>query len=166
MRHDPLDAGQEAHVQHTVGLIQDKNAYLAQFDELAVQEIAKASGSGHHDGGAGANLFELYALIHATDGDGGMNAGAAGDLSDRVGDLQGQFAGRRQDDAADARLGSLVKQQLNGGQYERESLSGSGLGGGDQVAAGQCRLDGLALNGGWLGEVLLHEIAHQLSREG
>ena len=89
-----------------------------------------------------------------------------GDFANRLGDLQGQFAGRGQDDAADARLRALVEQQLDGWQYEREGLSGSGLGGGDQVAAGQCRLDGLALDGGWLGEVLLHEIAHQLSREG
>ena len=45
------------------------------------------------------------------------------------------------------RLRSLVEQQLNGRQYKREGLSGSGLGGGDEVAAGQCRLNGLA----WMG---------------
>ena len=115
--------------------------------ELAVQEIAEAAGSGDHDGGAVANLLELDAFVHAADGDGGVDAGAAGDLADGFGDLQGEFAGRRQNDAADAGLGALVEQQLDGRQYKREGLSGSGLGGGDEVAAGQCRLDGLA----WMG---------------
>ena len=139
---------------------------LLEFDQLAVQEIAKASWGGDHDGGAVADLLELCAFVHAADGDGGADAGAARDFANGFGDLQGQFAGRRQNDAADARLRALVEQQLDGRQYKRKGLSGSGLGGGDEVAAGQCRLDGLGLDGGWLGEVQLREIARQLSRKG
>ena len=67
-------------------------------------------------------------------------------------------------DAADARLRAWLSSNWMSRQYKRKGLSGSGLGGGDQVASGQCRLDGLGLNRGWLGEVVLREIALQLSR--
>jgi len=37
--HDPLDGGQEAHVEHAVRLIQDQDAHFAQFDQFTIQEI-------------------------------------------------------------------------------------------------------------------------------
>ena len=109
-RHDALDGGQEAHVQHAVGFVEHQDFDFAEGDQLAIQEIAEAAGSGHHDGGAVADLLELDALVHAADGDRGMNAGAARDLADDFGDLQGEFAGGRENDAADARLGALIEQ--------------------------------------------------------
>src|ERR1035441_2257426 len=114
-------------------------------------------------GAAGGFFCGLSVLFRAAGGGGGGVAGPARHFPDHLGDLQRQFAGRRQNDAADAGLRSLVEQQLDGRQYKRKGLSSSGLGGGDEVAAGQRRLDGLGLDGGWLGEVLLREIAHQLS---
>ena len=46
--HDPLDGGQEAHVQHAVGLIQHQDADCGQIHQLAAQEIVKAARSGDH----------------------------------------------------------------------------------------------------------------------
>ena len=33
-RHDALDGGQEAHVEHAVGFVQDQDADTAEIDEL------------------------------------------------------------------------------------------------------------------------------------
>ena len=146
-------AAAAAQTAKTVDLMPDES--LKEWLRLGAEVIHLGRRVAHHDQHA-VHRGEL--LEH--------DPGAAGHLADHFGDLQGEFAGRGQDDAADAGLRSLVEEQLDGRQDERKGLSGSGLGGRDQVAAGERRLDGLALDGGGLSEVQLHEIARQLSRKG
>jgi len=87
--HDALDGGQEAHVQHAVSFVEHKDFDIAELDQLAVQEIAEAAGGSDDNRRAIADLLELGAFVHAADRDCGVYAGAAGDLSDGLGDLQG-----------------------------------------------------------------------------
>ena len=44
-----LIAGQEAHVEHAVGFVEDEDLDAAQFHQLAAQEIAEAAGGGDQD---------------------------------------------------------------------------------------------------------------------
>ena len=45
-RHDALDGGQEAHVEHAVGFIQNQDADAGEVDQLAAEEIEEAAGGG------------------------------------------------------------------------------------------------------------------------
>jgi hypothetical protein len=53
------------------------------------------------------------------------------------------------------RVGDLGRDVMNDGQNKRERFAGAGLRGGDQVAAGQRRLDGQLLDGRRLDKTVL-----------
>jgi hypothetical protein len=93
-----------------------------------------------------ANGLELHALAQSADADCGANAGARRHLGERFVDLDGKFTRRAQDDGADARL-FLCRNVIDDRQDERERLAGPGLRRCDNVAAGERRFDGQALDG-------------------
>ena len=88
-RHDFGDGGQKAHVEHSVSLIEDQRADVAQIDEAASEEIEQAAGSRDENLRALANGLELDSFTESTDGDGGANAGARGHFGECFTDLDG-----------------------------------------------------------------------------
>ncbi len=168
-RDDLLDGGQKAHVEHAVGLVQNQDANIAQIDQIAAHKIRQPAGCRDQHLRAVTNGPQLRILAQAADGDGGANAGAGRHFDERVVDLHGELARGAQDNGTDAGgcglLGELAN-NLEDRQDKRERLAGAGLRGGDQVASGQRRLNGLSLDGGGLDKAVLGEIAPQGSRKG
>ncbi len=91
--HDPLDAGQEAHVQHTVGLVENQHTDGPQVHELAVEEIDQPSGRGDHHLSAFANRLQLGTLVESADYDGGATAGSCRPLGEGFVALDGEYCG-------------------------------------------------------------------------
>ncbi len=46
---DPADIGQEAHVEHAVGLIEDQYFHVGEVDGVLAEVIEQAAGAGHDD---------------------------------------------------------------------------------------------------------------------
>jgi hypothetical protein len=77
--------------------------------------------------------------------------GALAKAVDRFGDLDRQFAGRREDQAG-RRTGvasALAREALQHGQHEGRSLAGAGLGDAQDIAPRQGDRNGLRLDRGW-----------------
>ena len=142
----PLDLGQEAHVGHPVGLVDDDQAHVRQVGDLAVDQVDEPARGRHHDLGAGLERGDLLAhLGAAVDGDEAQRPG----LDQRpkhVGDLPGQLAGGDQHEAGGALRGRFGD-ALDEGEAEREGLARAGLGLAAHVAAGQGVGDAEALDG-------------------
>ena len=102
-RHDPFDGGQEAHIQHAVGFVQDQHADAAQVDELAAEKIVEPAGGGDQHLRALADGLQAAAasLMPPTTTAARIPVPAA-ILAKVFVDLEREFAGRAQDDGADA----------------------------------------------------------------
>ncbi len=164
-RHDALDGGQEAHVEHPVGFIQYQDARAAQVHQVAAEKIEHAAGSGDDHLRAFANGLQLRILAEAADHDGRADAGTGGQLRKHLLDLDGQFPGGDEDDGADAALLGFVLQKVDQRQHKREGFARTGLRRSDQVVSGQCRFDGESLYRRRFYEAMLREIALQESGE-
>ncbi len=140
-----FDVVDEAHAQHFIGFVQHQGLQLGQVQGAAVQVVNDAAGGTDHDVHATAQGRQLLAV--------GLAAvyrqhAEAGDLRriglEGLGDLDGQLAGRRQDQG----LG-LDLLQVDVGQYrqgEGRRLAGTGLRLAQHVAAFQHRRDGGGLD--------------------
>ena len=90
--------------------------------------------------------------------------------ADALLDLEGELAGRGQDERADgpsagARVAVRLAEALEHGQDERGGLAGAGLGAGHEVASGEDDGDGIGLDGGGLGVALIRDRAKELGRQ-
>ncbi len=157
--HDPFDGGQETHVQHAVGFIQNQYADAAEIDEFPAEEIVQPPRSGDQHMRALADGLQLRSLVEPADDDGGANAGARRHFGEGLIDLDGELARRDEDDGPDAGLGWLLGDQMDHGQDKSERLAGAGLRCSDNVAPCQGWPDGLGLNGRWFCKAVLCQIA-------
>ena len=157
---DPLHLGQKAHVQHPVGFVQDERLDFGQVHIALLQMVEQPARRGDDDVHAAPQLLHLLGHARAAV-DGRARAGRC--LCRRgancVFDLDGQFAGRDEDQGA--RVAAVaVLELVEDGQGEDGGLAAAGLGAGDQVPAAQGGGQGqrLDLGGGDVaggGEVLL-----------
>ena len=89
----------EAHVQHPVSLVQHHGLGRVHPDGAALHVVAEAAGGGHHDLRPLFQGIDLpadgLAAVQADAADAGLVTGQVPDL---IGDLDGQFPGRGQDD--------------------------------------------------------------------
>ena len=169
---DPADVGHEAHVQHPVRLVEDEDLDLAEVGRALADEVEQAAGRGDEDLDAGAQLLDLRVERHAAVD---HRARAAGDVAavglHRLGDLDRELAGRRQDEAADRVAGRRERgvrvglEAVEDRQRERGGLAGAGLGGGEDVAALEHEGDGPFLDGRGLRVALLGDGLRRRSGE-
>ena len=121
----------ESHVEHAVGLIENKERYLAQIYVAQADMAYKTAGSGYDDigthGKAAFLLLKADAVIASVDGGAGY-VGKVGESFNLLVNLLSQFTGGHHNEAIHrvfrvATLGQLVKygEQVGGG------LAGSGL---------------------------------------
>ena len=114
-RHDAFDVGEEAEVEHFVGLVENENGYLAEDQVALLREVEETAGGADDDVDALVELGDLR-LVRATTVDGGDGEGAllaGGERDGEVlrrdlevaGDLHAEFA-RRHDHE---RAGSVVE---------------------------------------------------------
>lgn len=146
LREDLLDVGEEAEVEHLVGLVEHDLGRVRQVEQSLVVQVDEATRCADDDLRACLELIDL-ALVRLAAVD-GHDAGRAprGEHVDVLVDLDAQFAGRDDDQRLDAVLG-VGTEALHHGDAEAEGLPGAGLGLSDDVLAGKAEGDGLLLDG-------------------
>jgi hypothetical protein len=148
---ESLHLGQEAHVGHAVGLVEDDDVDAVEADQLLVDEVGQAARAGDDDVDAAAQRGGLAADGHATED--GLDPGpvGAGQHAQLGGDLGGQLAGGHQHQAPGP-LGPGPVAVHDERDAEGEGLSRPGGGTARHVAAGQPVGQGEHLDGEGFGD--------------
>ena len=168
---DPLDVGQEAHVEHPVGLVEDEDLDLAEVGDPLADEVEQPARRRHQDLDAATKRLDLR--IHR---DAAVDHRRAQRHRPAVGvdalvDLHRELARRDEDEHADrvsCRREAGVRvaaQPVEDRQHERGGLAGPRLCGGEDVAPGQHERDGSGLDGCRGLVPLLGDHAHEVGRQ-
>jgi hypothetical protein len=140
-----LDVGEEAEVEHFVGLVEHHHLDVLERQHSLAGEIEEATGGSDDHLCAGLELLDL-ALVGLAAVDGGDLGAAVGCREHEIfGHLHTQLAGRHDDESLDAGLG-VEAERLEEGESEAERLARSGLGLSDDVLAGEPHGDRLHLD--------------------
>ncbi|MNX99202.1 hypothetical protein D3C86_1316350 [compost metagenome] len=161
-REDELQVVLEAHVEHLVGFVEDHGGALGEVQVAAGQVVPEAARGPHDDGGPGQVGHLLVHLGAAVDG-GDQDAHVAADLVQLFGHLDGEFAGRGDDQ--DLGVGAGGVEAGEDGKAEGQGLTGTGLGLDHQVLALQDFGDCRGLDRGGVGEAHLAQAPENLRRQ-
>ena len=160
---DELDVLHEPHVEHLVGFIEDHGADGGEVERASADVVHDTPGRPDDDVHAGVEASELpvvgLAPVDREDGE----ATRPCELMDRLGDLHGQFARRREDECL--HLAPREVDALDDRKRERGSLAGAGLRLREDIAPLKEERDGLGLDGRWLLEAERVDIAQYLWAE-
>ena len=146
---DPAHVGQEAHVEHPVGLVdhQDLDAAQRRVGRAHVVEQTAGRRDDHVDAPPEGLLLRPHA--DAAEDRRRRRARVAPELPEVLLDLRGQLARGSQDERARRALG-LVRQTMKDRQGEGRGLAAAGHGRRDEVTAFEGRRDRLFLDRGRL----------------
>jgi len=146
---DALDVGNEAHVEHTIGLVDHQNLDAVQKQLAALEMVEQPAGGRDHHIGAAIELAVLIVIGHAADQKRHGQLMALAEDLEMLGDLGGKLAGGFQDQRArHARSCAPTLQPRQHREHERGGLAGSGLGDAEHVAASDDEGDSFILYGG------------------
>ena len=146
---DTFDVGDEAHVQHAVGFVDDQQFDAGEQQTAAFGVVEQAAGSCDQDIDAAGQFAVLVAERDAADQERDVEFLADTVFVEVLFDLGREFAGRFEDQGAGHSCpGAALFQHGQHGQDEGRGLAGAGLGDAEDVAAGQNVRDCLFLNGG------------------
>ena len=168
---DPLDVGQEAHVQHPVGLVEDEDLDLAEVRDLLADEVQQPARCRDEDLDPAAQRLDLRVHRHAAVDDGRAQRHGPAIGVDALVDLHGEFAGRDEDQRADRMAGrregrvGVRAQPVEDGEGEGRGLAGPGLGGGEDIASREDEGDGGGLDRGGGGVALFRDGPQQIGRQ-
>ena len=145
LREDLLDVGEEAEVEHFVGLVEHDLGRVRQVEEALVVQVDEAAGRADDDLRAGLQLVDLPLVgLAAVDRDDARRA-VRGQHVHVLVDLDGELA-RRDDDERLHAGGRVEAEALHDGDAEAEGLARAGLGLTDDVLAGKAEGDRLLLD--------------------
>jgi hypothetical protein len=135
---DALDVGQEAEVEHLVGLVEDDGRDAGQAQILLLLQVEQAPGGADDDVDPVLQALDLRLVgAPAVDGEDAA-AGALARGGEVGGDLDGEFAGGDDDQGARALgLAGRLLGPLEQRQPEGEGLAGAGARLPDDVGPGQ-----------------------------
>ena len=139
------DVGEEAHVQHAVGFIEDEDLEPLELRVAVLEVIEQTSGRGDDDVDAAAEGVLLRPHADAAVDRGAGQRRVHGQLAQMLVDLRRQLARRREDQRA-RRAALLADQPVENRQQERRGLAAAGHGAGEHVLAGDGRRNGVVLN--------------------
>jgi len=164
------DVGDEAEIEHTVGLIEDHRLRFAQFKDMLLVVVDDAPRSADQDVDAAFELTALLFVVDATEHHGNAQARVAAESQRVLVDLHSELARRCNDERADRGCRScgrsgLGEQVLEEGDQEGCGLAGTGLRLACDVATGECKRQGLCLDGRAAGESGFLDALHQGGRE-
>lgn len=142
---DAADVGQEAHVEHVVGLVEHEGLDVAQVDEALPHQVQEATRARDHHLGVPAQGLGLGPLGDPAEEQRGLQLRELREEPDLGLDLGGQLAGRRDDQGAGPGA-ALVEELVQEGQREGRGLAGTGLGQAQDVGALQRRRNRLGLD--------------------
>ena len=153
VRKDALQIGQEADVQHAVGLVEHHILDLVEHRVLGLDVVQQTARRGHQHLDA---LFQLNGLrlhVHAAKNHGAAQLGVFGVQRNLLGHLVGQLTRGQQHQGAHGVTGGrcgtalVLEQALQQGQRERRGLAGAGLGSAHNVLPCEDHGNGLLLDG-------------------
>ncbi|GGR22086.1 hypothetical protein GCM10010196_14610 [Agromyces mediolanus] len=164
LREDLLDVGEEAEVEHLVGLVEHDLLHLAEVQEALAGQVEETAGGADDDLRAGLDLLDLPLVrLAAVDRDDLRRALGGGEL-EVLGHLHRELAGRHDDERLDAGLG-VVAEALDEREAEAEGLARAGLRLADDVLAGEGEGDGLLLDGEGIDDALPGEGIDDVRRD-
>ena len=146
---DAFDVGNEAHVEHAVGFVDDQQFDAGEQQSAALGMVEQPAGGCDQDVDAARQLGVLVAERDAADQERDVEFLSGAVFVELLFDLGCEFAGRLHDQGAGhPRPGAALFQHGQHRQDEGRGLAGAGLGDAENVAAGQNVGDRLFLNGG------------------
>ena len=142
----------EAEVEHAVGLVEHADLAGVQVHHALAHVIDEAARGGDDHVGAALQDLALLVVIDTAVNEGELQAETAGELLGVLVDLDGQFAGRRQDHRARVGIaavgqGRTAQQAIHGGDQEGQGLARAGLGLAGDIATCQGDRQGHGLDG-------------------
>ena len=145
---DLLDVGNEAHVEHAVGLVDDEDLDAAEHQLAAFEEVEQAAGRGDQHVGAAHDLGFLVGEGDAADQQRHVQLVLGAVFDKAFLDLGGEFARRLEDQRArHSGAGAALFEPAEHGQDEGGGLAGAGLRDAENVTAGEGERNGLRLDG-------------------
>ena len=142
---DPFHVFREAHPQHFVGFVQHQPAQAVELERAAVHVVHDPARRAHDDVDAAIELPELdLVILAAVDRHDPQTRQTGGVALERLGNLDRQLAGRRQNE--DLRHLLLQVDPLEHRDGERRRLAGAGLRLAEHIAAREQERDRPGLN--------------------
>mmetsp|Transcript_142007 Transcript_142007/g.395797 ORF Transcript_142007/g.395797 Transcript_142007/m.395797 type:complete len:342 (-) Transcript_142007:394-1419(-) len=144
---DLADLRLEAHVQHTVRLVQNQETNIAEAHHATLQEVIQAAGRPCQQVRPPPQVRKLRPFWRAAVSQRGDHAGGAGEaLRVRI-DLDGQLAGGRHDQHDGGTHHPLDQHLCEGGEEEAKGLARTRLRDANHVAVGHRNRPRVALDG-------------------
>ena len=148
--HQATHRREEAHVGHVIGLVENGDLDGGQRGEALPDEILQAAGARHEDVDALGERGHLRLLVHAAEHGAGGESGGRGQRREGFVDLEGELAGRREDQRTrtlGCAAGAGGDEAGHHRQQERVRLAGAGAAAPQNVASAERigqrgRLDG------------------------
>ena len=132
---DLLHDGQEAHVGHAVGFVDDDDLHLVEHDLAALDEVAEPAGAGDEHVDAPAERLDLEAVAGAAEHGGDAQLADPAEPFELSGDLGGELTGGNEDERMRPAGGGAVDAG-DDRDAEGEGLARAGRGPAGDVAAG------------------------------
>jgi hypothetical protein len=149
-RHHAADVGEEAHVEHAVGLVEHERLEPAQPGVRLLEVVEQAAGRGDEQVDAAAERLLLRPHADAAEHRGARELRELRQLLEVVEDLRGELARRREHHRAGAAAlagrARRRQQPVRDREQEGGGLAAAGHRAGEQVAAGERGGDGLRLD--------------------
>ena len=147
---DFLDIGNESHVEHAVGFVDDQQVAAVEHDLAAPEQVHQPAGGGDQHVDALFERLDLVAHLNAADQQCHRELVIFAVFHEILGDLRGKLARRLENQRPRHPCpAAAVSENVDHRQDEARGLSRSGLGDADDVAAHQDRGDDPALDRGW-----------------
>ena len=142
---DPLDVGQEPHVEHVVRLIEHEDLDAVELRVALAHQVEQAAGAGDDDLRTGAKALDLRVLVHPAEHRQGAHPGVLGEGLELLVDLDRELAGRREDERTRV-LAAPLPEPVEDGQREGCGLAGARLGEAEDIPALDHLANGLGLD--------------------
>src|SRR5437763_1362432 len=144
LRHVP-DVGEEAHVEHAVGLVDNEDLQAVEPRVGVLEVIEEPAGRGHEDVDAGPEGMLLRPHGHAAVDRGAGDRRVHGEIAQMLVDLRRELT-RRREDQRPGRPALLAEQSLEDRQEEGRGLAAASHRRREDILAGHGRRDGVALD--------------------
>ena len=146
---DAFDVGDEAHVEHAVGFVDDQQLDAGEQQAAALGMIEQASGRRDQHVDAAGELGVLVAERHAADDERDVELVVLAVFFEMLDDLGGEFARRLENERARHTCPrAALFEHGEHRQHEGGGFAGAGLRNAEHVAPRQDVRDGLLLDGG------------------
>ena len=145
---DPLDVGNEAHIEHAVGFVDDQEFDAGEQQPPALVMVEQTPGRRDQHVDAARELGVLIVERDAADDERHVELVVGAVFGEALFHLRREFARRLKDEGArHAGAGAALLQHGQHWQHERRRLAGAGLRDAEHVAPGEHVGDCLILNG-------------------